>query len=110
MNEQGTAIQKLESSSSFGDILAWPEVDIFIVKVQFVSAAGASFITAHYCAAHNLFTIYSVPRPEARPMAVKSGSRAGHTHRKIQRKCGKQTKKNCKKTDTPVHRAAIPKV
>ena len=47
----------LDSDSSFGHILAWPEVDIFIVKVQFVSVAGASFITAHYCAAHNLFTI-----------------------------------------------------
>ena len=37
--------------------------------------------------------ISRAPRAEARPMSVKSGSRAGHTHRKIQRKCGVQITK-----------------
>ena len=50
--------------------------------------------------------ILSVPRPEARPIAVKCGSRAGHTHRKIQRKCGKRTKKNCKKR-TPLSTGSL---
>ena len=39
-------------------------------------------------------------------MAVKCGSRAGHTHRKIQRKCGKRTKKNCKKR-TPLSTGSL---
>ena len=52
----------------------------------------------------------SVTRPDSRPMAVIYRARAGHTHRQIQRKCGKQTEKKLQKTDTPVHRVAIPKV
>ena len=39
-------------------------------------------------------------RLDARLMAVKCGSRAGHTHTKLQRKCGNRRKTKLQNTDT----------
>ena len=51
----------------------------------------------HWTIAMQMRGLHSVTRPDSRPMAVIYRARAGHTHRQIQRKCGKRTKKNCKK-------------
>ena len=43
---------------------------------------------------------YRGTRPDARLMAVKCGSRAGHTHTYIQRKCGNRRNRKLQNTDT----------
>ena len=47
-----------------------------------------------------IFTISRGTRLDARLMAVKCGSRAGHTHTKLQRKCGNRRKTKLQNTDT----------
>ena len=82
-------LRKLLNLSSFV-ILVLSGPSLLVLNRPYWALLGTCTLTN---IVHDSLQGCRAPRPEARPMAVKFGSRAGHTHRKIQRKCGVQITK-----------------